>query len=70
MAASLTLLAEQQSVLEKSREFFEFLTQLGDATRGLSSAESVLKVTCRLLSEHLGTSRCAYAEVEDDGDRF
>jgi PAS domain S-box-containing protein len=49
---------------------FHFLSDLGEATRRLAAPAEILAATTRLLGEHLRVSRCAYAEVEDDGDRF
>lgn len=61
---------ESQSALRASEERFRFLDQLGQATREATDAASVMALTARLLGEHLGTSRCAYADVEPDNDRF
>ncbi|RZL01756.1 MAG: response regulator [Rubrivivax sp.] len=46
------------------------LDRIGQATRSLTDAMELMAVTARLLGEHLGASRCAYADVEADNDRF
>lgn len=46
------------------------LMRLDDATRGLTDAEEITQTAARLLGEHLGVNRCAYADVEADEDTF
>ena len=48
----------------------KFLLDLGAATHTLHDPEEVVRVTAATLGRHLGVSRCAYAEVESDSDRF
>lgn len=43
-----------------------FLADLARATQALSDAREVMTTTARLLAEHLGVDRCAYAEIEDE----
>jgi PAS domain S-box-containing protein len=59
-----------EQALRESEEHFRFLNELGEATRSLVDPEQIMTVMCRLLGEHLGASRCAYADVEKDGERF
>ncbi len=47
-----------------------FLEELGRATRGLEDPSTVMAVVARRLGEFLGATRCAYADVEPDNDRF
>ncbi|HYD95228.1 MAG TPA: PAS domain S-box protein [Noviherbaspirillum sp.] len=47
-----------------------FLDAVSEATRGAVSAKAVLEVTARLVGEHLGVTRCAYADLEPDNNRF
>ncbi|MEO7191315.1 MAG: PAS domain S-box protein [Vicinamibacterales bacterium] len=47
-----------------------FLVQLDDAVRPLREAEEITFTAARMLGEHLGVNRCAYATVEDDQDTF
>ncbi|MGK3984502.1 GAF domain-containing protein [Sorangium sp. So ce136] len=43
-----------------------FLADLAAATQPLVDPDEVMAVTARMLAEHLGADRCAYAEVEDE----
>ena len=61
---------QAQLALQESELRFRFLDQLGQATRALNEASEVMSVTARLLGESLGATRCAYADVEADSDRF
>src|SRR4051812_47051187 len=47
-----------------------FLVHLDDATRPLEVPEEITRTAARLLGEHLGVDRCAYADVEADEDTF
>ncbi|HYE07807.1 MAG TPA: hypothetical protein VEL07_19985 [Planctomycetota bacterium] len=46
------------------------LVRLDDALRPLEVAEAITQAGARLLGEHLGANRCAYADVEADEDTF
>ncbi|HYJ39340.1 MAG TPA: EAL domain-containing protein [Steroidobacteraceae bacterium] len=59
----------EQAVNESERHF-HFLDDLAQATRALSESGQVMTVMARMLGEHLNASRCAYADVERDGQRF
>jgi len=59
-----------EMALRESERRFRFLSELEEATRGLQAPEKVMETASRMLGEHLGATRCAYAEVEADGDRF
>jgi PAS domain S-box-containing protein len=48
----------------------QVLNRIEQATRPLVDAVEVMAVTTRMLGEHLGATRCAYADVEVDNDRF
>ncbi len=56
--------------LRHSEERFRLLSALGDATRETSSPDETLPVLLAVIARHLRVSRCAYGEVEADGDRF
>ena len=43
-----------------------FLAELQATTQALSEPAEVMATTARMLAEHLGADRCAYAEVEDE----
>lgn len=47
-----------------------FIIELDEAVRALESPKDITQTLARLLGEHLGADRCAYAEVEDDEDHF
>ena len=47
-----------------------FLLALDDAVRPLSDPDEVTATHARMLAEHLGADRCAYADVEPDEDTF
>ncbi|HEY9285254.1 MAG TPA: PAS domain S-box protein [Pyrinomonadaceae bacterium] len=48
----------------------QFLIRLDDAVRTLSDPDEIVAASARLLGEHLGADRCAYAQVEADEDHF
>ncbi|HYW51302.1 MAG TPA: ATP-binding protein, partial [Gemmatimonadaceae bacterium] len=47
-----------------------FLADLGQALQPIVEPDALMQTTARLLGEHLGADRCAYAEVEADQDTF
>ncbi|RYG33283.1 PAS domain S-box protein [bacterium] len=56
---------------QKTKErSLEFLTELSEATRPLREASEIVAACQERLGEHLGVSRCAYAEVAEDEDTF
>lgn len=59
-----------ERALKENETRLRFLNQLGDATRELIKPADIMETTARLLGEHLGVSRCAYAEVAADGEHF
>jgi two-component system sensor histidine kinase/response regulator len=61
---------QTDQALRESEEHFRFLNNLSEATRTLADAEQIMAVTARMLGEHLHVSRCAYADVEQDGEWF
>ncbi|MES2888353.1 MAG: ATP-binding protein [Pseudomonadota bacterium] len=69
-AIDITARKNAEAALRDSEERLRFLDRIGEATRTLTSADAVMAVTARLLGEHLGATRCAYADVEPDNDRF
>jgi len=60
----------KDQALRESEEHFRFLNDLSEATRTLAEAEQIMAVTTRMLRAHLGVTGCAYAEVEEDGERL
>jgi PAS domain S-box-containing protein len=65
-----TLNRQAEAALRASAERFSFLDRLGQATRALTDSTELMSVTARMLGEHLGATRCAYADVESDSNRF
>ena len=59
-----------EQALRESEEHFRFLNNLGEATRALDDPAQIMAVTARMLGGHLHASRCAYADVEPDGEQF
>lgn len=47
-----------------------FIMQIDEAVRPLETPEEITLTLARMLGEHLGVDRCAYAEVEADEDHF
>lgn len=69
-AIDITQRKAAEAALRENEERLRFLDRTGEATRTLTSADAVMAATARLLGEHLGATRCAYADVEPDNDRF
>ncbi|MDB5752430.1 MAG: putative histidine kinase, hybrid [Ramlibacter sp.] len=70
VSVDVTASRQAEVALRRSEERFRFLDQLGQATRGQTEATEVMATTARLLGEYLGASRCAYADVDADSNRF
>ena len=47
-----------------------FLLLVDDAVRHLTEPDEITSMAARVLGQHLGVERCAYAFVEDDQDTF
>ena len=60
----------QREELEASEERLRLLDHLSEATRAVTEATAIMSITARMLGEYLGVTRCAYADVEADNDRF
>ena len=59
-----------EDLLRECQDRLRFLDTLGEQTRSASDSSAIMSISARLLGEHLGVSRCAYADVEADGNRF
>jgi GAF domain-containing protein len=59
-----------EQALLASEQRLRVLNELGDAMRATSDPDRVLPVALELLGRHLGVSRCAYANIEADGDHY
>lgn len=51
-------------------EELRFLAELDEAMRGARDAQAAMLTAATLLAKRLGASRCAYADVDVDNDRF
>ncbi|MBB3221032.1 hybrid sensor histidine kinase/response regulator [Pseudoduganella umbonata] len=57
---------ERDDAMERLR----LLDEIGEATRVASEPRAIMEEATRLLGEHLGVTRVAYADLEADNDRF
>ena len=55
---------------KEAEERARFLVALDRALQPVTDPDEVMATTARMLGEHLGADRCAYAEVEADEDHF
>jgi signal transduction histidine kinase/PAS domain-containing protein/ActR/RegA family two-component response regulator len=58
------------AALRASEERFRLLDAISEATRTAVDPREIMSRTARLLGEHMGVTRCAYADLEPDNDRF
>ncbi|HZF81213.1 MAG TPA: ATP-binding protein, partial [Rubrivivax sp.] len=65
-----TAAIQVESDLAANRERLRVLDMVSEATRALTDATAVMATTARILGEHLKATRCAYADVEADSNRF
>jgi GAF domain-containing protein len=47
-----------------------FLDRLAQETQGLRDAGAILTKVTQMTGEHLGVARCAYADMDADGEGF
>ena len=66
----ITARKQTEQALRVSEEHFRFLNDLAKATRSLDDPTQIMAVTSRMLGQHLGASRCAYADVKSDSEQF
>ncbi|MCF3650967.1 PAS domain S-box protein [Synoicihabitans lomoniglobus] len=59
----------EQALIENEARL-RFFNELGEATRALTDPKAIMATVAQRLGEFLGASRCAYAEVQPDGDTF
>lgn len=55
---------------KRVEERLRLLDAMSQATRNAVDPKSIMEVTTRLLGQHLDVTRCPYADVEPDNDRF
>ena len=56
--------SQADAALQAGARRDRFLAELAAATQPLTTPAELMETTARLLAQHLGASRCAYAEVE------
>jgi PAS domain S-box-containing protein len=61
---------QAQAARRVSEERLRILDEIGQATRHLQDGDAVMAATARILGQALGATRCAYADVDSDSDRF
>ena len=54
----------------RQQQTLQLLVDLNQAAQPLIDPDEIMALTARMLGEHLGVNRCAYAEVEADQDHF
>jgi PAS domain S-box-containing protein len=59
-----------ETVLRESEDRLRVLNDLAEATRAVAKSEEIMPVALRVLGQHLRVSRCAYADVDADGNGF
>jgi PAS domain S-box-containing protein len=69
-AIDISLRKRAEAVQNATQKRLDLLNRIEEATRPLVDALGVMQTTAQLLGEHLGATRCAYADVEPDNDRF
>ncbi|HEX8673520.1 MAG TPA: GAF domain-containing protein [Longimicrobium sp.] len=69
---SVGTIIEVRDVTEERRTArrMEFIAELGQALQPLTDPDEAMTTAARMLGEHLGVDRCAYADVEADEDHF
>jgi len=70
MVFDITQRIQAERQLATSARLFGFLDQLGQAISIHNTADEILRVTTRMVGEHLGVSNCAYADMDEDEDGF
>lgn len=61
---------QAEAATRESEARLRFLRALDEKLFSAAAAEDAMAAATQLLGENLGTSRCAYADVDQDGDRF
>ncbi|WP_239190911.1 PAS domain-containing protein [Candidatus Nitrotoga sp. HW29] len=59
-----------EQTLRESEKYILFIKNLIEATRTLINSSQIMAVMALRLGEHLRVSRCAYADVEQNGEQF
>ena len=59
-----------QAARQASEDRLRVLDEIGQATRHLQNADDIMASTACVLGKALGATRCAYADVDSDSNRF
>ena len=59
-----------EAALRESERRLRVLNEIGNAMRELMEPKEIMAAVVSLLGNHLGASRCAYANVDADGEHF
>lgn len=70
ISEDITSRKQAETALYESERLARFLLSFGDTIRPLTDPSEIVATSARLLGEHLGADRCAYAEMEEDEDHF
>ena len=69
-AIDITRRKQAEAQQRNTQQRLHLLDSIERATRTLTDPGEVMQTTTRLLGEHLDATRCAYADVEADSNRF
>lgn len=70
VVADITERRSTEEALRQSERRHRLLTQLNDAIRPLTDSHAIVLAAMRVLREHIGADRCAWAEIEEDESHF
>lgn len=59
-----------EAALRDSEQRFRLLHDLSEATRNIGTPEHIMPAAMRVLGEHMQVSRCAFADMDADGEGF
>ncbi|SFC64072.1 ATP-binding protein [Massilia yuzhufengensis] len=70
IAGVLCVCSETTGKIRSQQERLRLLDAIGEATRLADEPKAIMDHSTRLLGEYLGATRVAYADLEEDNDRF
>jgi len=70
VTTEMTAKAQAEAALRASEARLRFQGELDEGLRSSRDAPAAMHSAAELLARRLGASRCAYADVDDDNDRF
>jgi PAS domain S-box-containing protein len=69
-ATDVTERTRAEAALAQAADMRSFLDRLAQETQGLRDAGAILTKVTQMTGEHLGVARCAYADMDADGEGF